>query len=172
MYLDLLEYCKEQVASTTESPAAAIPLPLESLLETLQTDAEPVATAVPAAASLAAATPVLAGAGVAVELHPASPFGTQQPLPIEGLLPQSSDSDLGLGSDSAAAFVSACGVVAPDAMIIASELYNVFLIWCQETGREPLSQRSFGMRLTGLGFDRKRRGRGRHWWIGLGLAER
>ncbi|MCH8351854.1 MAG: hypothetical protein IIB29_16510, partial [Chloroflexi bacterium] len=42
--------------------------------------------------------------------------------------------------------------------------------WCRETGQTALVQRSFGMRLTQLGFTRRRRGRGRHWWQGIALA--
>ena len=193
-YLDLLEYCKERVASSPESFATALPMPFESSLETIPLEICPAtdgpgavffsaatgpATTVPAAVGPAAvspdaAVPVLAGATLAAQLHPAAPLGTQPPLPIDGLLPQSSGSDPDSGpvSDSAAAFVSTCGVIAPEAMIIARELYGHYQTWCRETDREPLSQRSFGMRLTDLGFDRKRRGRGRHWWVGLGLAER
>ncbi len=60
-------------------------------------------------------------------------------------------------------------VVGPGTRIIARRLYDEFLDWCLEAEREPLSQRAFGMRLTRMGFRRRRRGRGRHWWEGLGL---
>ena len=36
-------------------------------------------------------------------------------------------------------------------------------------GREPLPQRTFGMQLTAQGFQRRRRGKGKHWWTGIGL---
>ena len=68
-------------------------------------------------------------------------------------------------------FVDDRCVVGPGTRIIARGLYDEFLDWCMETQREPLSQRAFGMRLTGMGFRRKRRGRGRHWWEGLGLKD-
>ena len=68
-------------------------------------------------------------------------------------------------------FVDDRCVVGPGTRIIARGLYDEFLDWCMETEREPLSQRAFGMRLTGMGFRRKRRGRGRHWWEGLGLKD-
>ncbi len=173
-YLDLLEDCKQRVAAFPESSSTAFPMPLESRLETLQTNADPVAATIPATAGPAVAAPVLAGVTAANGPTPVAPFGTQQPLPIGEPLPRGLDPapPTDPASDSAAAFVSACGVVAPEAMIIAKELYCDYLTWCRETGQEPLSQRSFGMRLTGLGFERKRRGRGRHWWVGLGLAER
>ncbi len=199
-YLDLLGYCQQRVASSPESPlpespSSALPTPLESQLEIFPTTAnlataEPaaakrVATTMPAAIGLAAAPPVLAGVAVGAEPVPAGVAGTQRPLTFDEPLPigeefaRSSDPGLDPAAppgpapdlDSTAAFVSACGVVAPQAMIMANELYGNYLSWCEQTGREPLSQRSFGMRLTALGFDRKRRARGRHWWIGLGLVE-
>ena len=57
-----------------------------------------------------------------------------------------------------------------DSRMLAGELYAGFLGWCQESGRQPVSQRAFGMRLTGLGLKRKRRGHGKHWWEGIRLA--
>ncbi len=53
---------------------------------------------------------------------------------------------------------------------LAGELYKGFLGWCAESGCPPVSQRAFGMRLTGLGLTRKRRGHGKHWWEGIRLA--
>ena len=55
--------------------------------------------------------------------------------------------------------------------MLAGDLYAGFLGWCQDTGLDPVSQRSFGMRLTNLGLRRKRRGHGKHWWEGIRLAE-
>ena len=57
-----------------------------------------------------------------------------------------------------------------DSRMLAGELYAGFLGWCQDSGRQPVSQRAFGMRLTGLGLKRKRRGHGKHWWEGIRLA--
>ncbi len=184
-YLDLLEYCKQQVASWTESPSSAFPKPLESRPETLQTNedlvaaslratADPETATLPATVGPAVAAPVFAGVTAANGPTPVAPFGTQQPLPIGEPFPRGLDPapPTDPASDSAAAFVSTRGVLDAEAMIIAGDLYANYLTWCRETGQEPLSQRSFGMRLTGLGFERKRRGRGRHWWVGLGLAER
>ncbi len=73
-------------------------------------------------------------------------------------------------TDSVTAFVADCGVVGSTEMIIATDLYATYQKWCREEGNEPLGQRNFGMRLTALGFERRRRGRGRHWWVGIGLA--
>ena len=47
---------------------------------------------------------------------------------------------------------------------------STFLDWCQERGQDDVSQRSFGMQLTAMGLDRRRRGRGKHWWEGIRLS--
>ncbi len=57
-----------------------------------------------------------------------------------------------------------------DQRMLAGELYEGFLMWCNESGHRPVSQRAFGMRLTGLGMRRKRRGHGKHWWEGIRLG--
>ena len=66
-------------------------------------------------------------------------------------------------------FVAARCTVGEEAKIIAKDLYQAYTDWCLEQGQEPLPQRSFGMQLTGQGFQRRRRGKGRHWWTGVGL---
>ncbi|NQW24097.1 MAG: hypothetical protein HQ475_11685 [SAR202 cluster bacterium] len=53
---------------------------------------------------------------------------------------------------------------------LAKDLYAGFQEWCRETGLEDVSQRSFGMQLTAVGLQRKRRGRGKHWWEGIRLS--
>jgi len=73
-------------------------------------------------------------------------------------------------SDPVSQFISAKCMVGPDSQTIAGGLYDEYVEWCQETGQDALGQRSFGMQLTRLGFTRRRRGRGRHWWQGIGLA--
>ncbi len=57
-----------------------------------------------------------------------------------------------------------------DRRMLAGELYAGFLGWCQDSGRQPVSQRAFGLRLSSLGMKRKRRGHGKHWWEGIRLA--
>ena len=71
-----------------------------------------------------------------------------------------------------AAFVDAKCLVDLETRAMAKDLYTGYIDWCQETDRAPLLQRSFGIQLTNLGFVRKRRGRGRHWWQGIELAQR
>ena len=73
------------------------------------------------------------------------------------------------GADSVSQFITERCIVGPESRIIASGLFAAYLDWCQETQQTPMVQRSFGMRLTGLGFARRRRGRGRHWWEGLSM---
>ena len=58
----------------------------------------------------------------------------------------------------------------PNCRSLAGELYAGYVEWCRQAARTPASQRSFGLRLSGLGHQRRRRGRGRHWWEGLALA--
>ncbi len=68
-------------------------------------------------------------------------------------------------------FVAECCLTGEGKRILAGELYAGFLEWRRNTGQEPISQRAFGMRLTALGFRRKRRGHGKHWWEGIRLAD-
>lgn len=73
-------------------------------------------------------------------------------------------------SDPVSQFIGARCLVGADVRNIAGGLYAGYLQWCQETGQQSLGQRSFGIQLTKLGFSRRRRGRGRHWWEGIALA--
>ncbi len=72
-----------------------------------------------------------------------------------------------IGNQPLAGFLEARCTLVPDSYTIAAELYQNYLGWCEDAGQHPLVQRSFGIQLTKLGFTRKRRGRGRHWWKGL-----
>lgn len=71
------------------------------------------------------------------------------------------------GDQPLAGFLESKCILDPESYTIAGELYQNYLAWCKETGQSPLVQRSFGIQLTKMGFTRKRRGRGRHWWKGL-----
>ena len=53
------------------------------------------------------------------------------------------------------------------AMTLASALYTSYAAWCLDNGYLSVSQRKFGLELTAQGYQRKRRGKGRHWWVGL-----
>ena len=76
-----------------------------------------------------------------------------------------------LSDESVAKFVEVRCTADPNDMIIAKDLYDAYVDWCRQQDEEPLAQRSFGMRLTAMGFQRRRRGRGRHWWLGIGVRE-
>ena len=71
------------------------------------------------------------------------------------------------GSESVAQFIAERCVVGPDARTMAGALYSEYVNWCRQENQPAMVQRSFGMGLTELGFTRRRRGRGRHWWQGL-----
>ena len=74
------------------------------------------------------------------------------------------------GPDPVSGFVRARCHVATDAQCPARSLYQAYREWCWETGRQPMAQRSFGMGLTNMGFQRRRRGQGYHWWMGIRLT--
>ena len=73
--------------------------------------------------------------------------------------------------ESAVTFVSTQMVTNPDNMVLAKELYSSYITWCELECIKPLTQRSFGIQLTNMGFSRKRRGKGHHWWTGLKLDD-
>ena len=65
-------------------------------------------------------------------------------------------------------FLDECCTISPDESSTAKDLYIDYLRWCDQNQLGPLIQRNFGLKLSGLGFHRRRRGRGRHWWLGVG----
>ena len=73
--------------------------------------------------------------------------------------------------DSISAFVEARCLVHTQEKIIAKDLFDAYVSWCEREGYELMAQRSFGMRLTALGFERRRRGKGKHWWMGIDLTD-
>ena len=77
------------------------------------------------------------------------------------------DPDTGLVS----AFVEETCMVGDEEMVLAADLFSTYVEWCAKQGAEPVGQRRFGMYLTAAGLERKRRGRGKHWWMGVGLRE-
>ena len=73
--------------------------------------------------------------------------------------------------DSLDTFIQISCSVGSSEMIMAKTLYSTYSNWCFDQGCQPLGQRSFGMRLTASGFERRRRGRGKHWWVGISVGE-
>lgn len=84
--------------------------------------------------------------------------------PVAGELSDSS-------SDNVSRFIEDRCTTTSEDMTIAKDLYDAYVDWCAQQSEEPLGQRSFGMQLTSMGFQRRRRGRGRHWWLGIGVGE-
>ncbi len=58
-----------------------------------------------------------------------------------------------------------------EAMSLASDLYASYAQWCLDQGYLAHSQRKFGLELRARGYQRKRRGKGRHWWLGVRAAQ-
>lgn len=53
------------------------------------------------------------------------------------------------------------------AMNLAGDLYTSYANWCLDHGYLAHSQRKFGLELRARGYERRRRGKGRHWWVGV-----
>ncbi len=68
-------------------------------------------------------------------------------------------------------FIAEYCVISPEAATSARDLYIAYLRWCDDNHEPPLLQRNFGVNLTQRGFRRRRRGQGRHWWLGIGLPD-
>lgn len=64
-------------------------------------------------------------------------------------------------------FVAAACATGEQAMVLAGDLYTAYARWCLDNGYLAHSQRKFGLELTARGYQRKRRGKGRHWWLGV-----
>lgn len=75
------------------------------------------------------------------------------------------------GDEPVATFIHDKCTMDTDSSTLAKDLYDHYIGWCRNTGNQPMLQRNFGIQLSKLGFVRKRRGRGRHWWMGVRLAE-
>ncbi|HEU0020800.1 MAG TPA: primase-like DNA-binding domain-containing protein [Dehalococcoidia bacterium] len=106
----------------------------------------------------------------------APPSGPGEELaPVGPALPVRSPENDGVSDagqlDSVSSFVEMRCLVNTPEMIIAKDLYDAYVRWCESEGYEMMAQRSFGMRLTALGFARRRRGKGKHWWVGIDLTE-
>jgi len=76
----------------------------------------------------------------------------------------------GGATDSVEAFISTRCKLGEEFRSTAKDLYASYVGWCREAEQKPVTQRSFGMCLTSRGLERRRRGRGKHWWEGIRLA--
>ena len=51
---------------------------------------------------------------------------------------------------------------------LAKTLYTKYQEWSAENGEKPMSQRAFGLRLSEMGFTKRRSGsKGETFWFGL-----
>ena len=73
-------------------------------------------------------------------------------------------------ADPVGLFVSARCQMGEGFRSMAKDLYASYVDWCGDTERSPGPQRNFGIRLSSLGLERRRRGRGKHWWEGIKLT--
>ena len=99
---------------------------------------------------------------------PVIPAPAQVPAPSQAPAPTA-------GTSPAAApvinFVQSRCYLEQEALCPASALFKAYQDWCLETESRMMTQRSFGLELTKMGFQRRRRGQGSHWWQGIGLAD-
>lgn len=64
-------------------------------------------------------------------------------------------------------FVANACATGGEAKALAGDLYTSYARWCLENGYLAHSQRKFGLELRARGYQRKRRGKGKHWWLGV-----
>ena len=68
-------------------------------------------------------------------------------------------------------FIEDCCIVDPNVRSKASDLYNRFNYWSDQSGqRVRLTQQAFGRRLNERGFDQSRSNSAR-WWVGVGIRD-
>lgn len=105
------------------------------------------------------------GAGV----DPGSEAGWIAPegLPAPRIAVASQATEMGAVDD----FVANACATGSRAMALAGELYTSYARWCLDNGYLAHSQRKFGLELTARGYERKRRGKGKHWWMGVQCLE-
>ena len=108
---------------------------------------------------------------VANDTAPAAPEKQLEVIEHEVAKPPLRTAKLSTVADVASYVEEHC-LVGDAEKVIAKGLYQDYCEWCYRRGEAPLAQRSFGMQLTAQGFNRQRRGKGRHWWVGLGLRLR
>ena len=66
-------------------------------------------------------------------------------------------------------FISDCCAVGKEETCTARNLYVAYLRWCDQDLIPPMLQRNFGLGLSEMGYQRRRRSHGQHWWLGLGV---
>lgn len=69
------------------------------------------------------------------------------------------------------AFIEECCEVGADKKVLNSDLYKAYKEWCDRNEENPMSKKSFSLRLQERGFKDKKFAHGKRGWIGLGLKE-
>lgn len=92
-------------------------------------------------------------------------YGLRPPDGVKGATKEYRDEMDVLGE-----FISEQCEVSKSAETTAREIYGAYVRWCEETGEHPVSQRTFGGRLSERGFQKKRMTGGRYLWLGIGLT--
>ena len=164
-YIALLEYCAASADAAPERRPALLPSRLSQL------DYSGVIAA-PTPPESAAGPPAKIPDGYSGDAPPpgitAPPADTAPPPTPADTAPSATPPDP--ARNPIDRFVAQCCERDAEKRILAGELYAAFRDWCRNHGHQPASQRAFGMRLTALGLTRKRRGHGKHWWLGITLA--
>ena len=177
VYLDLLDYCATSADAVPEEGYGDAPLILPFHLSRLEAsgvigipqDIEPPTEALPMRPPPGYTEngqpryPAEEPEEVPSVSTPAAETGAvAEPLPV--MTPQER-------RDLVDRFLGEQCEIGPGCRILAGELYAKFVSWCETEGLDAISQRAFGLRLRAVGLTRKRRGHGKHWWMGVGLAE-
>ncbi len=72
--------------------------------------------------------------------------------------------------DTLGDFLDECCVLTPRAQVLAGNLYQAYVSWCDENGEHPVSGKRFGMQLDERGFNKDRQGgTGKYRRLGIGL---
>jgi P4 family phage/plasmid primase-like protien len=75
-------------------------------------------------------------------------------------------------SDILGGFIRECCVLKANAIVPASEFYTAYQSYCDSAGEVPVTQKTFGMRLTERGIERRKTGHENRWhWRGIKLQQ-
>ena len=174
-YLDLLAYCMEAVRGMEAAPDAVPPNddvenpdtsdPDDPFAEILPAPSQPTASSKSGPASShqypSKGQPKVLAPAILVE--PVGPLSRE----AASVSLNSAEADMESVSD----FLRERCAVGDGELILAATLFDAYLEWSAARGDEPVGQRRFGMHLTAAGLERRRRGRGKHWWMGVGLRK-
>jgi putative DNA primase/helicase len=73
--------------------------------------------------------------------------------------------------DALAAFINESCVSGPRHHVAAGLLYARYATWAKDNGLEPITQQSFGRKLTEKGFRTGKRTAGKRFWLGIAVSK-